>query len=156
MTIMREVSVAVDLHSGLEGPLMPILHYLQDQLGYIPPDAEGPIAEALNLSRAEVRGVISFYHDFRSAKRGIHQVRICCAEACQARGARALVKHVQATLGVDFGGTTPDGCISLEKVYCLGNCACGPSVTVDDEMHANTTPERFDSLMLALTEAGRS
>lgn len=145
---LRVVQKAIEEHRSRLGPLLPILHAVQDALGYIPADAIPTIAYELNRSRAEVHGVISFYHDFRTVPAGRHIVRICRAEACQARGARALEAHAKKTLGVDFGETTADGTITLEAVYCLGNCGCGPSVLVDtDELHAKVTAERFDVLV---------
>jgi formate dehydrogenase subunit gamma len=128
--------------------LLPVLHGVQDALGYVPDDAVPLIAYELNLSRAEVHGVISFYHYFRTHAPGRHIVRICRAEACQALGARALEAHAKKTLDIDFHGTTKDGAITLEAVYCLGNCGCGPSVLVDpDDVHASVTPESFDALV---------
>jgi formate dehydrogenase subunit gamma len=110
----------------LPGALLPILHEVQGALGYVPKDAVPLIAHALNLSRAEVHGVISFYHYFRTTKPGRHVVQLCRAEACQAVGAAQLEKHARRSLGVDFHGTTADGAVTLEPVYCLGNCALGP------------------------------
>lgn len=142
------VKNAVDENRGKPGPLMPILHAVQDALGFVPDGAVSLIAHELNLTRAEVHGVVSFYHYFRRTAPGRHVVYICRAEACQARGARALEAHAKKTLGIDFHETTPDGAVSLEAVYCLGNCGCGPSVLVDkDELHANVTPESFDALV---------
>jgi formate dehydrogenase subunit gamma len=112
------------------------------------------IASALNLSRAEVHGVMSFYHDFRAEPAGEHTVHLCRAEACQAMGARALERHVQARLGIGFGETTPDGLFTLEPVYCLGNCACPPSIRINDEVHARVSPDKFDELIAALETAG--
>lgn len=140
----------LDAMSELPGALLPILHEVQHRLGYIPAAQVPAIAEALNLSRAEVHGVISFYHHLRSEPIGAHLVQVCRAEACQAVGARELEAHVQQTLGVAFGGTTVDGKYTLEPVYCLGNCACGPSVQVDADIHARVNPARFDVLLTAL------
>lgn len=134
-------------HAGQPGPLLPILHALQDELGYIPPDAVGRIAGALNLSRAEVHGVISFYHYFRQEPSGRHVVRICRAEACQAVHCQGTEAHARRALGVDYGGTTNDGRFTLEAVYCLGNCAAGPSMSVDDKLYGRVTPERFDAVL---------
>ena len=119
-------------------------------LGFIPADAVPGIARALHLSRAEVHGVISFYHDFRSAPAARHVLQICRAEACQAMGARALEAHARKRLGIDYGGTTADGAITLEPVYCLGNCACSPSVRLDDEIHARVDAARLDELLAGL------
>lgn len=139
---------ALAQHRHRAGALLPILHAVQDALGFVPPAALALIAHELNLSRAEVHGVVSFYHHFRDTPPGRHVVRLCRAEACQARGARALEAHAKRTLGIDFHETTADGAITLEPVYCLGNCGGGPSVLVDaDELHARMTPESFDALM---------
>ena len=147
------VQAAIAAHHERPGALLPILHAVQDALGHVPPAALPPIAHALNLTRAEVHGVVSFYHHFRATPPGRHVVRLCRAEACQARGARALEAHAKQSLGIDFGATSADGAVTLEAVYCLGNCGCGPSLLVDvDELHANVTPARFDALLCALRE----
>ncbi|MDT8896080.1 formate dehydrogenase subunit gamma [Halomonas sp. I1] len=137
----------VDALKDKPGALLPILHAIQDRVGFIPDAAVPIIAESLGLTRAEVHGVISFYHHFRTARPGSHVVRICRAEACQAVGARALEAHAKASLEVDYHQTTRDQEITLEAVYCLGNCACGPSVCVDDRVHGRVTPETFDRLV---------
>ncbi len=132
------------------GGLLPLLHAIQGELGYIPREAVPTIARALHLSRAEVHGVISFYHDFRTSPAGAHVVQICRAEACQAMGSRELEAYAGAALGIEPGETTADGAVTLEPVYCLGNCACAPSVRVDDDIHARVTRERFDQLVASL------
>lgn len=148
------VSHALDAHRGKPGALLPVLHAVQDALGYLPSDTVPLIAHDLNLSRAEVHGVISFYHYFRTQPAGKHIVYLCRAEACQALGARALEVHAKKTLGIDFHETTTDGSITLEPVYCLGNCGCGPSVLVDaEQLHARVTPEAFDALVDAARAA---
>lgn len=150
------VRAVVAERAEMPGALLPILHGVQDALGYIPEDAVPLIAHELNISRAEVHGVISFYHHFRTHPAGRHVVRICRAEACQSLGARALEAHAKKTLGIDFHETTADGAITLEAVYCLGNCGCGPSVLVDaDELHARMTPEAFDALVARAREVSR-
>jgi len=126
--IERAVALALQKTSGEPGPLLEILHAVQDQLGCVPPEAVPPIADALNLSRAEVHGVVSFYHHFRGTPAGRTHVRICRAEACQSMGARALEAHAKEILGVKAGETTPDGRVTLDAVYCLGNCACAPAM----------------------------
>jgi formate dehydrogenase subunit gamma len=132
---------------SLAGPLIPILHGIQSALGHVPKDAVPLIASELNLSRAEVHGVVSFYHFFRSERPGRHVVHICRAEACQSVGAVALEAHAKKSLGIDFHQTTPDGAVSLEPVYCLGNCALGPSIMIDDRLQGRVSPGRFDELM---------
>jgi formate dehydrogenase subunit gamma len=133
---------------GRPGPLIEVLHAIQAELGYVPPAAVPLVADGLNLSRAEVHGVISFYHYFRSTRPGAHTVSVCRAESCQAMGGEALAAHARRRLGVDFHQTTPDGRFSLEPVYCLGNCACSPAVMIDGHLHGRVTPERFDALLL--------
>ena len=152
VSLAEIVESAVASQRGRIGPLLPVLHAIQDTLGYIPADAVPMIAAALNLSRAEVHGVMTFYHDFRSTPAGEHVVHLCRAEACQAMGARELERHARERLGVGFGETTADGLITLEPVYCLGNCACSPSVRIDDKIHARVSPARFDELVGLLRE----
>lgn len=146
----QDISHLLEQYRNVPGGLLPLLHAIQAELGYIPPDAVEPIAEAMNLSRAEVHGVISFYQDFRSEPLGRHRVQICRAEACQAMGSRELEAHAMETLGMTFGETSADGAITLEPVYCLGNCACSPSVRIDDRVHARVNGPRFDALLARL------
>ncbi len=133
------------------GALLPILHSVQDHFGYIPESSVPIIAEKLQLSRAEVHGVISFYHHFRSHPVGCRVVHVCRAEACQAMGGRTLEEHVKVRLGVDYHGTSSDNEFTLEPVYCLGNCACAPSIRVNDDIHGRVTPQKFDRLVDELT-----
>src|SRR6185312_11518509 len=140
---------------GRPGPLLEVLHGVQHDLGYIPAAAVPLIAEELNLSRAEVHGVVSFYHHFRSAPPGRHTVQICRAESCQAMGANALAEHAKRRLGIDFEERTADGELSLQPVYCLGQCACSPAIMIDDEVFGRvSTPERFDELIAEHTGVG--
>lgn len=132
---------------ALPGALLPILHAVQEALSFVPKDAVPLIARELNLSIAEVHGVVSFYHYFLQERPGRHVVHLCRAEACQALGSVALEAHAKAKLGVDYHGTTSDGAITLEPVYCLGNCALGPSLMVDKQLHGRVTTERFDALV---------
>jgi formate dehydrogenase subunit gamma len=141
------VEQALAEHRSTEGPLLQILHAIQDRLGFIPPPALSHIANVLNISRAEVHGVMTFYHDFRTAPAGRHIVRLCRAESCQAIGSDALERHVKTRLGIDFHQTTADGGVSLEPVYCLGNCALSPAVMIDGQLHGRVTPEKFEDLM---------
>lgn len=129
------------------GPLLPILHAVQAALGHVPKDAVPLIASELNLTRAEVHGVLSFYHYFRQEPAGRHVVHICRAEACQAVGAVALEAHAKKSLGIDFHQTTADGAVTLEPVFCLGNCALGPSVMIDQRLQGRVSPQRFDELI---------
>jgi formate dehydrogenase subunit gamma len=146
------VSACVRLKE-LPGALLPVLHAVQEALGFIGEEAQALVARQLNLSLAEVHGVVSFYHYFRTARGGRHVVHVCRAEACQALGAVGLEGHAKSSLGIDFHGTTADGAISLEAVYCLGNCALGPSLMIDEELHGRVTAERFDELMGPLRAA---
>ena len=131
----------------LPGALLPVLHAVQEALTFIPKDAVPLIAHELNLSIAEVHGVVTFYHYFLQERPGRSLVHLCRAEACQALGSVALEAHVKSSLGVDYHGTTSDGAITLEPVYCLGNCALGPSMMIDQQLHGRVTPERFDALL---------
>lgn len=133
--------------AGEPGALLPILHALQDALGHVPADAVPRIADALNLSRAEVHGVISYYHHFRSAPGPRHQVQICRAEACQSMGAEALWEHARAHLGCGLHDHSGDGQFAVEAAYCLGLCACSPALALDGQVHARMTPQKFDALV---------
>jgi formate dehydrogenase subunit gamma len=137
------------------GALMPILRRIQDELGWVPRECVPMLADILNLSRAEVHGVVSFYHDFRHAPPGRTIVRLCRAESCQAMGAVELAEHVKSRLGIDFGETSRDGGFTLEAVYCLGNCACSPAGVIDGELKGRLTPERFDAIMAHRSGARR-
>jgi len=146
---VEEVSLIIQGLKDKPGALLPILHAVQDHLGYVPPDSVPLIAHALNLSRAEVHGVISFYHYFRESPPGRETVHICRAEACQAMGSEALEAHAKQRLGIDYHENTSDGQFSLEPVYCLGNCACSPSIMVGKEVYGRVSPERFDEIIEA-------
>lgn len=143
----------IEERKGQAGALLPILHGVQDALGHVPAEAVAQIAHALNLSRAEVHGVVSFYHYFRNKPPGKHTVHVCRAEACQSMGAARLAEHVKAKLGIDFHETTRDGAFSLEPVYCLGNCALSPAIMVDDEIFGRVTPERFEQVVREFRDA---
>ena len=136
-------------HSGDEGPLMLVLHDVQRQFGYIDQSWVPVIADELNLSRAEIQGVISFYHDFREAPPGRNILRICRAEACQSMGCETLVQHVESRLGVKVGQTTDDGSFTVEAVYCLGNCALSPSAMLDGKPYGRVSPQVADFLINA-------
>jgi len=137
----------VAAHEGERGPLLPILHDFRDTFGYVDPRAVPIIADALNLSRAEVHGVITFYRDFRTTLGGAVEVRICRAEACQSVGADALIADAVERFGVPIGGTTPDGLLTVDEVFCLGDCALGPSVMIGDEVHGRMDGERLAGLV---------
>ncbi len=147
-TLAGEIIAA---HVGMEGAALPILHALQEEFGYVPKQSEAMIADALNLSKAEVFGVISFYHDFRRAAPGRHVLQVCRAEACQAVGAATLADRLMARLGVAWGGTTGDGSLTVEPTFCLGLCACGPAALLDGEPLARLD----DARLLEATEEAR-
>ncbi|MGH8031430.1 MAG: formate dehydrogenase subunit gamma [Luteimonas sp.] len=141
---------AIDAHRHRPGALLPILHAVQDAIGFVPDGAVARIASALGLTRADVHGVISFYHDFRDAPAGRHVIKLCQAEACQSMGARALDAHARASLGLtDNAQHTADGRFTVEPIYCLGNCALSPALMLDGELHGRVTPTRFDELVAA-------
>ena len=134
-------------HLGMEGPLLPILHAVQAEFGHVPQDALPVIAKSLNLSRAEVHGVMSFYHDFREEPAGRHVVKLCRAEACQAMGADRVAAHAKGRLGVDWHGTTADGAVTLEPIFCLGLCACAPAAMVDGKLVGRVDEVRLNALL---------
>ncbi len=121
---------------GLEGPLLPILHGIQEEFGHVPQASVPVIADELNLSRAEVHGVVTFYHDFRARPAGRHVLKLCQAEACQSMGSDAVAAKIKQLLGIDFHQTTLDGAVTLEPIFCLGLCACAPAAMLDGELHA--------------------
>ena len=137
----------VDLHQGREGPLLPILHAVQEAFGHVPPEALPQIADRLNLSRAEVQGVMSFYHDFRTRPHGRHLLKLCRAEACQAMGGDRIARRAQDRLGIGWHQTTPDGGVTLEPVFCLGLCACAPAALVDGRVVGRLDEARLDRLL---------
>ena len=139
--------IVADL-KGRPGPLLEVLHAIQASLGYVPEGAVPLVAQGLNISRAEVHGVVTFYHYFRRTPPGRHVVSLCRAESCQALGADQLAEHAKRKLGVDFHETTADGEFSLEPIYCLGNCACSPAAMVDDRLYGRLTPESFDAMLM--------
>ena len=141
----RTGAIIEDL-KGLEGPLLPILHGIQQEFGYVPQQSLPVIAEALNLSRAEVYGVVSFYHDYRSHPAGRHVLKLCQAEACQSMGSDAIAAMVKQRLGIGFHETAKDGSVTLEPVYCLGLCACAPSAMLDGEVIGRLDAEKIDEI----------
>jgi len=131
--------------------LVQILVAFVARYSYISEEAIRQIASALNLSRADVYGVVNFYHDFRTEPTGRHVVRICQAEACQAMGGRELTAHAEQALGIGLHQTSDDGAVTLEPVYCLGNCACSPAVMIDERLHGRVTAQKLDGLLEQLT-----
>jgi len=143
----QTVAAVVERLKTTPGALLPILHGIQDALGFIPPAAVPLIADGLNLSRADVHGVISFYHYFRDSKPGRHTIHLCRAEACQSMNQQATEAHAKQRLAVDYHGTSLDGAFTLEPVYCLGNCAASPAMMIDDTLYGRVTPRRFDAIV---------
>ena len=141
------VTQVIDSLKDKPGAMLPILHGIQDTLGYIPKGCVPMIANALNVSRAEVHGVITFYHYFRDTPPGKHTIHLCRAESCQSMNGTELETHAKAKLGIDYHETTNDGDFSLEPVYCLGNCGCSPAISIDGEVHGRVSPERFDEIL---------
>ena len=142
-----DVRRIVAAHEGQRGPLLPILQDVQTEFGYVPPDSVAILADALNLSKAEVWGALTFYKDFHQTPLGARTVRLCRAEACQSVGGRQLADHARQRFGIDFGETTPDGSVSLQEVFCLGNCALGPAAQVNGELVGRVDAARLDSLV---------
>jgi formate dehydrogenase subunit gamma len=142
--LVRDIAASL---STQRGALLPILHAVQGALGYVPAEAIGVLADELNLSRADVHGVVSFYHDFRSEPAGRTTVRVCRAEACQAVGAGRLVAHLKDRYGVSVGETSRDGSLTAEQVFCLGNCALGPAAQVNGRLHGRLDEGRLSSIL---------
>ncbi|MCO1581178.1 formate dehydrogenase subunit gamma [Crossiella sp. SN42] len=151
-SLMDRVRSVVDRHRGDRGALLPILHSLQAEFGYIDQAMVPVLAAELNLSRAEVHGVVTFYHDFRAEPAGQTVVKLCRAEACQSVGAEDLVAHAENRLGSKLGSTTPDGRVTLEQVFCLGNCALGPAGQVNGRLYGRLDPARLDGILDAEAE----
>jgi formate dehydrogenase subunit gamma len=155
--VLDDQQVRIDGHINalrtLPGALLPILHAIQDDLGYVPVSSYPTIAHALNLSIAEVHGVVTFYHHFRTQPVGKHILHICRAESCKAMGADALEAYAKKTLGIDYHQTTADGAITLEPIYCLGNCACSPSIAVDERVLGRVDEKRLNQIIAKAREA---
>lgn len=153
MTTKYDASIAAEIINKYEARpemLVQILHGFVERYGFVGDDAIRQIAQELNLSRAEVHGVVSFYHDFRTEPPGEHVVKICQAEACQAMGSRALTAHAEDKLGVALNNTRSDGGVTLEPVYCLGNCACSPAVMIGEKVYGRVDSEKLDGLLDSL------
>ncbi|RUT85742.1 MULTISPECIES: formate dehydrogenase subunit gamma [unclassified Mesorhizobium] len=145
--ITSRTAAIIQEMKGLEGPLLPILHGIQEEFGHVPKDALPVIAEALNISRAEVHGVVSFYHDYRSHPAGRHVLKLCQAESCQSMGSDAIAAKLKQLLGIGFHETTRDGSVTLEPVYCLGLCACSPAAMLDGEVIGRLNDEKLDEIV---------
>lgn len=143
----RILEIAADCRQ-MEGPLLPILHKVQAEFGYIPDSAKLVIATALNLSRAEVHGIVSFYHDFRDHPAGRHTLKLCRAEACQSMGCDTLAEGIKKQLGIDWHETTADGSVTLEPVFCLGLCAQAPAAMLDGEIYARLDEQQLSELIV--------
>lgn len=141
---IREIAMAL---AAKPGALLPVLHAVQDHFGYLPQESVPVIADVLNVSRADIHGVISFYHLFRDTPPGKQTLYMCRAEACQSMGANQLIERARKALAIDFHETTKDGRFSLEPIYCLGNCACAPAVMIDETVFGRVTPARLDELI---------
>jgi formate dehydrogenase subunit gamma len=137
-------------HGNKPDELLEILHALQHDIGYVPEAVLPTIANALNLSRAEVHGVVSFYHDFKRQPQGKHTIKICRAEACQSMGVDKLCDHAEKKLGTEIGGTSKDGKFTVEAVYCLGNCALSPAIMIGEDLYGKVDPKRFDEIVAQL------
>jgi formate dehydrogenase subunit gamma len=142
----RTMSIIDDL-KGLEGPLLPILHEIQEEFGFVPKESLPVIAEALNISNAEVHGVVTFYHDYRNHPTGRHVLKVCRAEACQSMGGDAIAAQIQQRLGIGFHETARDNSVTLEPVYCLGLCACSPSAMLDGEVIGRLDADKIDEIV---------
>lgn len=145
--IALRVEEILNEHKGMEGSLLPILHAVQADFGFVPPDALPIIAKDLNISRAEAHGVMSFYHDFREKPAGRHVLKLCRAEACQAMGADRVADHAQRALGLDWHETSADGAITLDPIFCLGLCACGPAAMLDGKLIGRLDEARIDAII---------
>ena len=142
-----KIKAHIAQHKSVPGGLLPLLHAIQDDIGYVPQDAYLPISKGLALSVAEVHGVVTFYHHFRTHPVGKHILHVCRAESCQSMGAVKLEADIKAKLGIDYHQTTTDGAITLEPIYCLGNCACSPAVMLDDEVYGRVNIEMVAELI---------
>ncbi len=146
-TLNATLAAVLADHPPAPGALLPLLHALQERAGHVPPEAVPAIAEHLNLSRAEVHGVISYYHFFRQAPAGRTVLQVCRAEACQSRGADALLAHAEQRLGCASHGTRADGAVTIEPIYCLGLCASSPALMLNERVHARMTAAKLDALL---------
>ena len=145
--LQTQIDALINQHQSMPGALLPLLHAIQDNVGYVPESSYTSIAKALSLSVAEVHGVVTFYHHFRTHKAGRHILQICRAESCQSMGSEALEAHAKKCLNVDYHQTTTDEAITLEPVYCLGNCALSPAVMLDDEIFGRVSAADLEALI---------
>lgn len=144
---MQLINKHIAAHKSVPGGLLPLLHAIQDDIGYIPKDCYANIGKELNLSVAELHGVVTFYHHFRTEPVGRHILQICRAESCQSMGSEKLEAYVKAQLSIDYHQTSADGAVTLEPVYCLGNCACSPAVMIDDEVYGRVDAKKVNQII---------
>ncbi|MBX3582419.1 MAG: formate dehydrogenase subunit gamma [Rhizobiaceae bacterium] len=144
--IASRTSAVINEFVGLEGPLLPILHGLQEEFGFVPDESLPVIAKALNISNAEVHGVVTFYHDYRRHPAGRHVLKVCQAEACQSMGSDAVAARIKQLLGIGFHETTKDGSVTLEPIYCLGLCACAPAAMLDGEVIGRLDDDKLEEI----------
>lgn len=148
--VAERAAAIIEEFKSLEGPLLPILHEMQHEFGYVPTETLPAIARALNISNAEVHGVVTFYHDYRKEPAGRHVLKICQAEACQSMGSDRIAAMVQQALGIGFHETSKDGSVTLEPIYCLGLCACAPSAMLDGEVLGRVDQDTIDEIVEAV------
>ena len=144
---IADATAIVAARAGEKGATLPILHDLMERFGYVDKEIVPVLADAMNLSRAEIHGTITFYHDFKDHPTGRRTIKVCRAEACQSRGGVAVADALKRALGIDWHGTTADGAITIDPVYCLGLCACAPAVLVDEEPVGNLSVGALDALI---------
>ncbi|MDZ4792112.1 MAG: formate dehydrogenase subunit gamma [Hyphomicrobiales bacterium] len=144
---MEQARSIIEKHAAQNGAALPILHALQEHFGYVPENVLPVVAHVLNVTRAEIYGVATFYHDFRLAPSGAHRLTLCRAEACQAMGGAALEAQAKSRLGVEWGETTPDGRVTLDQTFCLGLCACAPSAMLDGKIYGRLNAQKLDALI---------
>ncbi len=145
--VASRTTAIIEELKGLEGPLVPILHEIQEEFGHVPAESLPAIAEALNISNAEVHGVVTFYHDYRAHPAGRHVLKVCRAEACQSMGGDAIAAQIQQRLGIGFHETAKDNSVTLEPVYCLGLCACSPAAMLDGEVIGRLDADKIDEIV---------
>lgn len=148
-----KVDAAISRLSSMRGACLPMLHAIQEDLGFVPHEAVQRIADAINMSRADVHGILTYYHDFRTASPGCHVLKLCRAESCQAMGSEELELHVSQQHGAALGQTSEDGELTVEPIYCLGNCALSPAVQLDGKVYGRVNPQRLDALLATAKEA---
>jgi len=150
--VAAQTAAIINEMKGLEGPLLPILHGIQEEFGYVPQESLPVIADALNMSRAEVHGVVTFYHDYRREPAGRHVLKLCQAEACQSMGSDAVAARIKQLLGIGFHETSLDGSVTLEPIYCLGLCACAPAAMLDGEVIGRVDQDVIEEIVAELRQ----